>query len=52
MIFMQKFKRVIVEKSHQQCQIDQWWEDDFETYEGMKLLGCLVMNLRLNERLL
>ncbi len=36
-IFMQQFKRVIVEKSHQQCQINQWQEDDIETYEGMKL---------------
>ncbi len=36
-IFMQQFKRVIVEKSHQQCQINQWQEDDIESYEGMKL---------------
>ncbi len=36
-IFMQQFKRVIVVKSHQQCQINQWQEDDIETYEGMKL---------------
>ncbi len=39
-IFMQQFKRVIVEKSHQQSQINRWQEDDIETYEGMKLVGC------------
>ncbi len=40
----------MVVKSHQQSQINQWWEDDIKTYEGMKLLGHKVMNLRLNER--
>jgi hypothetical protein len=32
---MQYFKRVIVEKSHQQSQINQWQEDDINLYEGM-----------------
>jgi hypothetical protein len=47
---MQYFKRVIVEKSHQQSQINRWKEDDIKTYEGMKLVGCQETNLRLNER--
>ena len=49
-IFMQQVKNVIFVKSHQLCQINQWQKDDIETYEGMKLLGHQVMNVRLNER--